>query len=101
MQPVARQLQQFDYNNGNEYVFYGVRAEKLSWRQLVGPSELSVESQPVKTRLGDWSKVAASLGISRLRVEFCTGGSEDRNLAREAEEFPLLATVARERLVKM
>jgi hypothetical protein len=36
-----------------------------------------------------------SKGQSQLRVEFCTGGR-----LREAEESPLLGTVARERLVK-
>jgi hypothetical protein len=30
MLPVARQLQQIDYNNGNGGVFYVVRAEELS-----------------------------------------------------------------------
>jgi hypothetical protein len=39
MQPDARQLQQLDYNNGNGGVFYVVRAEELSWRQLGWPSE--------------------------------------------------------------
>jgi hypothetical protein len=32
--------------------------------------------------------------------EFCTGGCEERTLAREAEESPLLEAVAREWLVK-
>jgi hypothetical protein len=36
----------------------------------------------------------------QLRVEFCTRGCEDRTLAREAEESPLLEAVARERLMK-
>jgi hypothetical protein len=35
-----------------------------------------------------------------LRVEFCTGGCEDRTLAREDEESTLLGAVARERLMK-
>jgi hypothetical protein len=30
MQPIARQLQQLDYNNGNESVFYVVSADELS-----------------------------------------------------------------------
>jgi hypothetical protein len=30
MQPIARQLQHLDYNNGNGGVFYVVRAEELS-----------------------------------------------------------------------
>jgi hypothetical protein len=30
MQPIARQLQQLDYNNGNRVVFCVVRAEELS-----------------------------------------------------------------------
>jgi hypothetical protein len=46
MQPVAKQLQQLDYNNGNSSVFY---------------------------------VVCGILGIScQLRVEFSTGGREDR-----------------------
>jgi hypothetical protein len=45
--------------------------------------------------------MTASLEVScQLRVEFCTGGCEERNSAREAEEFPLLESVARERLMK-
>jgi hypothetical protein len=32
--------------------------------------------------------------------QFCTGGCEERALACENEESPLLETVARERLVK-
>jgi hypothetical protein len=32
--------------------------------------------------------------------QFCTGLCEERNLAHEADESPLLETVARERLVK-
>jgi hypothetical protein len=43
--------------------------------------------------------MAASLGVSEFRVEFYTGGCEDRTLAREAEESPLLEAVARERLM--
>jgi hypothetical protein len=36
-------------------------------------SELSVESQPVKRRLGGWCEIATSLGFScQLRDEFCT-----------------------------
>jgi hypothetical protein len=40
------------------------------------------------------------LDTFRLRIEFCTGGCQDRSWAREAEEFPLLETVARERMIK-
>jgi hypothetical protein len=36
----------------------------------------------------------------QLRVEFCTGGYEDRIWAHEVEESPLLEAVAREWLVK-
>jgi GMP synthase-like glutamine amidotransferase len=36
--------------------------------------------------------------IVQLTVEFCMGGCEDRTWAREAEEFPLLKAVVRERL---
>jgi hypothetical protein len=35
----------------------------------------SVESQPVKRRLGSWCEMAASLGVTQLRAEFCTGGT--------------------------
>jgi hypothetical protein len=35
-----------------------------------------------------------------LRVEFCTGGCQDRISAREAEESPLVEAIARERLMK-
>jgi 8-oxo-dGTP pyrophosphatase MutT (NUDIX family) len=38
--------------------------------------------------------MAASLGVSQLRIEFCTGGSEP-------EESPLLEAVAREWLMKI
>jgi hypothetical protein len=41
--------------------------------------------------------MAASLGVSHLRAEFCRGGCED---AREPEESSLLEAVARERLMK-
>jgi hypothetical protein len=70
--------------------------------QWVVSWELFVESQPVKRRLGGWCEMAARLGVAscRLTVEFYTWGCEDRTRAREAEEFPLLEVVARERLVK-
>jgi hypothetical protein len=55
-------------------VFYVVRAEELSYRKLGGPSHLSVGKQ------------------------FCTERYEDRIRAREAEEYPLLEAVTRERL---
>jgi hypothetical protein len=43
--------------------------------------------------------MAGSLGVTcQLRVEFCTGGCEDRTLTREAEEFPLLEAIARQLL---
>jgi hypothetical protein len=45
--------------------------------------------------------MTASLGVSQLRVEFCTGVRDDRTLAREAEESPLLEAVARERLMTL
>jgi hypothetical protein len=44
--------------------------------------------------------MAASLGISQLRVEFCTGCCENRTREREAEEFFPLEAVARKRLMK-
>jgi hypothetical protein len=37
---------------------------------------------------------------SSVESEFCTGGCEDRTWEREAEEFPQLEAVARERLSK-
>jgi hypothetical protein len=39
-------------------------------------------------------------GKMLVESEFCTGGCGNRSRAREAEEFPLLESVARERLVK-
>jgi hypothetical protein len=42
MQPVARQLQQLEYNNGNGSVFCVVRAEELSWQ--LGTIQLPVDS---------------------------------------------------------
>jgi hypothetical protein len=36
----------------------------------------------------------------QLRVEFCTGGCEDRTRAPEAQESPQLEDVTRERLMK-
>jgi hypothetical protein len=44
--------------------------------------------------------MAASLGASQFKVQFCTEVSEDRTSEREAEEFSLLGAVVRERLVK-
>jgi hypothetical protein len=41
MQPVVRQLQKLDYNNGNGGVFYVVLAEELSWRQMGRPNAYS------------------------------------------------------------
>jgi hypothetical protein len=44
--------------------------------------------------------MATSLGVRQLRVEFCTGGCEEKTRVLEAEESPLLEVVARERLMK-
>jgi hypothetical protein len=63
------------------------------------PSELSVESQPVKRKLEGWCAIPASLGYY-LPVEFCMGGCEDRTRVREGEESPLLEAGARELLMK-
>jgi hypothetical protein len=63
MQPFTRQLQQLNYNNGNGDVFYVVRAEQLSRRQMGNPFELLVESPPVKRRLRGWYEMAASQGV--------------------------------------
>jgi hypothetical protein len=43
--------------------------------------------------------MAASLGVSKVRVEFWTGHFEDITSAREAEESQLLKTVARKGLM--
>jgi hypothetical protein len=41
-------------------------------------SELSVESHPVKRRLGGWCEMTAWESVScQLSVEFCKGGYED------------------------
>jgi hypothetical protein len=50
-------------------VFYVVRPENLSGRQLGRPRRLSVESQPAKRRLGGWCEMAASLGVVQLSVD--------------------------------
>jgi hypothetical protein len=42
--------------------------------------ELSVESQPVKRRLGGWYEMAASLGVSELSVELFKRGWEEMAL---------------------
>jgi hypothetical protein len=39
-------------------------------------------------------------GTTSIVTHFCTGGCEDRTLARETEEWPLLEAVSKERLVK-
>jgi hypothetical protein len=53
------------------------REAEKRWR-YTRSCQLSVESQPVKRRLGIWYEMAASLGVScQLRIEFCTGGYED------------------------
>jgi hypothetical protein len=38
--------------------------------------------------------------VSQVDTKFCTVGCEDRTREREAEEYPLLEAVAKERLVK-
>jgi hypothetical protein len=86
--------------------------------------ELSVESHPVKSRLGGWCEMHASLGVVScyLRVgssvelfkggweemalqlswqEFCMGGCDKRTWAWKAEVSPLLEAVAREWLLKI
>jgi hypothetical protein len=74
MHPVARQLQQLNYSNGNGCVFCIFHAKELSRRQLGGQlSVLSVERQPVKRRLGDWCEMAArSAGVCQ---RYCRFGS--------------------------
>jgi hypothetical protein len=69
-------------------------------RKTTGTTQL-FESQPVKRRLGGWCEMAASLGVSQLRVEFCMGGCEDRTREREAQESLLLEAVERERQMKI
>jgi hypothetical protein len=50
----------------------------------------------------DWPTKPSVLTLKkkRLIIQFCTGGCEERTSEREAEEFPILDAVARERLVK-
>jgi hypothetical protein len=64
-------MQQMGYNDGNEVIL------RDPWWDVV------------------------SKGQSQFRVQFCTGGCEERTWAREAEESPLLEAVARERLMKI
>jgi hypothetical protein len=55
MQPVARQLQELDYNNGNGGVFYAVRTEEsgsntstVTQRVVGGDEKGSLKSETVK-----------------------------------------------------
>jgi hypothetical protein len=70
------QLQQLDYNNEN--------------------GMFSVWSVPRNYLEDNWSHPVSC----QLRVKFCTRGCENRTWAQEAEESPLLETVASERLMK-
>jgi hypothetical protein len=69
----------------------------------------TVGLQQWKKGVSTWSVPRSYLednwgGLGQLRVVssvgFCTGGCEERTLALEAEETPLLETVVRERLMK-
>jgi hypothetical protein len=59
-------------------VFYSICTERVI-RKTTGTTQL-LESHPVKRRLGGCYEMAASLRVvsCQLRVEFCTGGCEDR-----------------------
>jgi hypothetical protein len=87
MQPVARQLQQLCYKIGNGYVFYVVHAKELPGRQLGQPSELLVECQPVKRRLGGCCEMTASLGVQAYLRDIAGSGPDHRNKARYTNFF--------------
>jgi hypothetical protein len=74
-------------------VVYAVRAEELKRNELGQPVQLTSAREAEKK----WRYSSAD---SELTESFCTGGCEDITWAREAEEFPLLEAVARERLMK-
>jgi hypothetical protein len=50
--------------------------------------------------LHDACQDVISKGQSQLLVDFCTGGCEERTLACEVEDSPLLRSVVRKWLVK-
>jgi hypothetical protein len=71
---------------------------------LLGSRFLTMQQLEATTKglfflCGPWRDVI-SKGRTYLRVQFCTGGCEDRSWKHEAEESTLLEAVARERLVK-
>jgi hypothetical protein len=84
-------------------VFYVVRANELSLRQLGDPvschSQLNVSLWRKEWEVGvKWPPVWVLVESCNLWVEFRTGGCEDKTWAREAEESPMLEAVARKRL---
>jgi hypothetical protein len=54
MQPIARQLQQLDYDDRNGGVFYVVRAKELSWRQMGWLSYKYMAMGPSGARCQEW-----------------------------------------------
>jgi hypothetical protein len=68
MQPIARQLQQLDYNNGNGvFSMWSVLSSYLedNWGDPVSCqlTESELEIHPLKRRLGGWCEMATSLGV--------------------------------------
>jgi hypothetical protein len=55
---------------------------------------------PCKVLVRKTVGVTQLVGSCQLKVEFCTGGCEDRTSVREAEESPLLEAIAREWVMK-
>jgi hypothetical protein len=55
----------------------------------------------METGVSTWSVPKCyKQGKKSVESELCTGGCEDRTWACEAEEYPLLEAVTRERLMK-
>jgi hypothetical protein len=66
MQPIARQLQQLDYNNENGGVFCVIHCDPNQGVILkTFEATQSVEILPVKRGLGGWCEMATSLGGER------------------------------------
>jgi hypothetical protein len=63
-------------------------------------SQLSVEIQSVKRRLGNWREMTASLGDSLLKHgESCKEICEEKTLVDAAEEPPPLEALTRKRVI--
>jgi hypothetical protein len=64
-------------------------------------SNVTVGLQQWKRGVSTWSVPRCyKQGTRSIQSQFCKGGCEERNSAREAEESPLVEAVARERLEK-